>query len=945
MALQIRRGTNQERLGITLVEGEIVYITDSQLVTIEVTSIDISTDVLTTTLNHGLSVNDQILFMSDNANGLTEGQVYFVKTIPSQTDFTLSTSLGGATLNITGVTGAVSLSFAVGPTDGLGVPYGYSISPLWVGDDVTVGGNPAGVSILADLADVEIGVYGNVGQHGEALENNDVLQYNDATNHWENRTDMTLNGDIAVNGGDVTTTSTTGNLFNANATTVNIGNGATVEVNLGAPAAGRVQVKSEFLDVNGGVIRTTQANANIFNENATTVNIGNGATTEVNLGSLASGRVQVKSPLLETVGDIQVNGGDITTPAAIGNLFNTTTPIVNIGNGATTEVNLGAPAAGRVQIKSEFLDVNGGVIRTSNSFGNIFNENATVVNLGNGATTEVNVGSPAGGSRVQIKPETIVGSSTTQAVFNTVATTVNAFGAATAVNMGDAAGIVTVAGDLAVNGGDLTTTSANANLFNTNATDINIGNSSLITRLGAPGVTNTVLIKPGILVGEGTTQAVFNTVATTVNAFGAATAVNIGDAAGTVTVAGDLAVNGGDITTTNNTGNLFNNDGVTVVNVGNGATTEVNLGAPGAGRVQIKSPELDVNGNATITGNLTVNGTTTNIDTVNLVIEDNIITINKNQTGTPSTSLRSGFEVERGDSANTIWQWNELNKWWEAEGGAGSTEQNIWAAGAIIAGGTLATNGNDIFFNNADSGSGATSSIVVRRGSNADVAFRWNETSDRWESTTDGSTYIALPNQALDTGNNPVFAGVTGGNVRVGISSDNEIDTITGALTLTSATAETNVTGTLTSSGTITATNGTVVAGKVRLSSDGVSIQHSNLSSIGTVIRGMNVITTTSTTPTDMNLGIISQEYASIDFTLQARKGNEWQVVKGMLLIDSLNSNTFLNIYSDLRTGASDLFSVSANIDVTNDVELLVTSSSADSTKYSGHWIGQYTPN
>jgi hypothetical protein len=932
-------------LGITLVEGEIVKITDSQLVTIEVTSIDISTDVLTTTLNHGLSVNDQILFMSDNANGLTEGQVYFVKTIPSQTDFTLSTSLGGATLNITGVTGAVSLSFAVGPTDGLGVPYGYSISPLWVGDDVTVGGNPAGVSILADLADVEIGVYGNVGQHGEALENNDVLQYNDATNHWENRTDMTLNGDIAVNGGDVTTTSTTGNLFNANATTVNIGNGATVEVNLGAPAAGRVQVKSEFLDVNGGVIRTTQANANIFNENATTVNIGNGATTEVNLGSLASGRVQVKSPLLETVGDIQVNGGDITTPAAIGNLFNTTTPIVNIGNGATTEVNLGAPAAGRVQIKSEFLDVNGGVIRTSNSFGNIFNENATVVNLGNGATTEVNVGSPAGGSRVQIKPETIVGSSTTQAVFNTVATTVNAFGAATAVNMGDAAGIVTVAGDLAVNGGDLTTTSANANLFNTNATDINIGNSSLITRLGAPGVTNTVLIKPGILVGEGTTQAVFNTVATTVNAFGAATAVNIGDAAGTVTVAGDLAVNGGDITTTNNTGNLFNNDGVTVVNVGNGATTEVNLGAPGAGRVQIKSPELDVNGNATITGNLTVNGTTTNIDTVNLVIEDNIITINKNQTGTPSTSLRSGFEVERGDSANTIWQWNELNKWWEAEGGAGSTEQNIWAAGAIIAGGTLATNGNDIFFNNADSGSGATSSIVVRRGSNADVAFRWNETSDRWESTTDGSTYIALPNQALDTGNNPVFAGVTGGNVRVGISSDNEIDTITGALTLTSATAETNVTGTLTSSGTITATNGTVVAGKVRLSSDGVSIQHSNLSSIGTVIRGMNVITTTSTTPTDMNLGIISQEYASIDFTLQARKGNEWQVVKGMLLIDSLNSNTFLNIYSDLRTGASDLFSVSANIDVTNDVELLVTSSSADSTKYSGHWIGQTTPN
>ena len=769
---------------------------------------------------------------------------------------------------------------------------------------------------------MEIGVYGNVGQHGEALENNDVLQYNDATNQWENRTNMTLNGDIAVNGGDVTTTSATGNLFNANATVVNIGNGATTEVNLGAPGVGRVQIKSEFLDVNGGVIRTSNSFANIFNENATLINLGNGATTEVNLGNVSSGRVQVKSPLLETLGDIQVNGGDITTTSTTGNLFNTNATTVNIGNGATVEVNLGLIGSGRVQVKN----------------------------------------------------------------------------------------------DLTVTGGDIDRDAAGqGNLFNTNATDINIGNSSLITRIGAPGVTNTVLIKPGILVGEGTTQAVFNTVATTVNAFGAATAVNIGDATGTVTVAGDLAVNGGDITTTNNTGNLFNNDGVTVVNVGNGAITEVNLGNGSSGRVQIKSPQLDVNGNITIAGNLTVNGTTTNIDTVNLVIEDNIITINKNQTGTPATSLRSGFEVERGDSPNTLWQWNENNKWWEAEGGTGSTEQNIWAGGNIIAGSLLATNGNDIIFNNADSGSGATTTVTVKRGSNADVAFRWNETSDRWESTTDGSTYIALPNQALDTGNNPVFAGVTGGNVRVGISSDNEIDTSsgnltidsaggtttvddnlviagtltqgaggtatfngdlihngatatfnnglgannvriatsedntittsTGALTLTSATAATNVTGTLTSSGTITATNGTVVAGKVSLVNDGVSIQHSNLSSVGTVIRGMNVITTTSTTPTDMNLGIISQSYASIDFTLQARKGNEWQVVKGMLLIDSLNSNTFLNIYSDLRTGASDLFSVSANITVSNDVELLVTSSSADSTKYSGHWIGQTTPN
>ena len=198
MALQIRRGTNQERLGITLVEGEVVYVTDFELTTIEVTSVNASTNVLTTTLNHGLSVNDQVRFMGNTSNGLTEGAVYFVKTIPSQVEFTLSTTQGGTTLDITGT--ATSLLFATGPTDSLGTPYGYSISPLYVGDGITAGGNPAGSSVLDDLYDVSIGVYGNVGQYGIALGNNHVLQYNDITNQWENRADLTLNGNAYLNG-------------------------------------------------------------------------------------------------------------------------------------------------------------------------------------------------------------------------------------------------------------------------------------------------------------------------------------------------------------------------------------------------------------------------------------------------------------------------------------------------------------------------------------------------------------------------------------------------------------------------------------------------------------------------------------------------------------------------------------------------------------------------
>lgn len=62
--------------------------------------------------------------------------------------------------------------------------------------------------------------------------------------------------------------------------------------------------------------------------------------------------------------------------------------------------------------------------------------------------------------------------------------------------------------------------------------------------------------------------------------------------------------------------------------------------------------DLLVGGTTTITGDLIVNGTTTTLNTNEVTIEDNIIQINSNQTGTPAPSLVSGLEVNRGDEAN-----------------------------------------------------------------------------------------------------------------------------------------------------------------------------------------------------------------------------------------------------------------------------------------------------
>jgi len=72
-----------------------------------------------------------------------------------------------------------------------------------------------------------------------------------------------------------------------------------------------------------------------------------------------------------------------------------------------------------------------------------------------------------------------------------------------------------------------------------------------------------------------------------------------------------------------------------------------------------------VSGDLTVSGNLTINGTTTTIDTANLEIEDNVVVLNKNQAGTPPTTLRSGIEVERGTSPNVKLEFNELTDKWE----------------------------------------------------------------------------------------------------------------------------------------------------------------------------------------------------------------------------------------------------------------------------------------
>jgi len=314
---------------------------------------------------------------------------------------------------------------------------------------------------------------------------------------------------------------------------------------------------------------------------------------------------------------------------------------------------------------------------------------------------------------------------------------------------------------------------------------------------------------------------------------------------------------------------------------------------------------LEVQGQITGTANLDLNGTS--------------ILLNSGY----ATGRTSGITVERGSTgADATFKWDETFDSWVAS--------DTLAANYIVGYTNLATNGYNIIFNNADTTPTDTdhANLLVKRGSGPDVAIRWNESLDRWQFTNDGSTYISL-SAGLEPGDSPTIAGLTAGNVTVGVVTDNTISTTTGDLTISSATGTTNVTGTLAAS-TLTAGATTVTGLTVN------SVQPAIQMGTGLYsISAFQPLTTTSTSTVDLQ-GVGITAFRSVEFTLQATRGTEFQIVKGVAIHDG--TNTWINTYSDIKTGANDLFGISATI-ASGSMKLQVTSTSATSTVYKGSFV------
>lgn len=175
------------------------------------------------------------------------------------------------------------------------------------------------------------------------------------------------------------------------------------------------------------------------------------------------------------------------------------------------------------------------------------------------------------------------------------------------------------------------------------------------------------------------------------------------------------------------------NSGVTSVA---GTDNEITVSA-GTGSVTIGLPDdVTIGNNLTVTGNLTVNGTTTTINTDTLAVEDNIVLLNKNVTGTPTTD--SGIEVERGDYTNAKIFWKEsANAWYLATPGDdtnAATEAVISTGGSVNLFNTISDGSNTASPDSSNdtltfSGSGAVTVVVngttdtVTIGTNATAAM------------------------------------------------------------------------------------------------------------------------------------------------------------------------------------------------------------------------------
>lgn len=211
----------------------------------------------------------------------------------------------------------------------------------------------------------------------------------------------------------------------------------------------------------------------------------------------------------------------------------------------------------------------------------------------------------------------------------------------------DASGNATVPGDLAVNGGDITTSSTGtATVFNTNATTLNVGQAATTVSIGATTGTATIRNATTAITGDATVG-------------GSATVGTTLGVTGNTTLTGDLAVNGGDITTSAATATVFDSNATSVdiagaattLNIADTPTTNqtINIGTGITANGQTKTINIGTGGDAGSTTNINLgdaDGGSVNIAR-DLAVDTNVLKVDatSNRVGINVTSPTQALDV------------------------------------------------------------------------------------------------------------------------------------------------------------------------------------------------------------------------------------------------------------------------------------------------------------
>jgi hypothetical protein len=530
---------------------------------------------------------------------------------------------------------------------------------------------------------------------------------------------VTFQQDIAVNGGDLTSTASTFNLLNQS-TTVNAFNAA-ANITIGATS---------------GTLTVRNTQTRFTSTDSIKIPVG---TTAQRDNTPEAGQIRYNSQLqlfegygpgnawgsLGGVRDVDGNTYIIpeTSPGANENI------LYFYNNGVLTAT-----------LEQTSFNVSNGVIVNINDVtGSDSTLNgALVVDGGVGIAQNVNIGGTltvTGNSA--LNGANLTTTQTTFNLLNTTATTINAFGAATNLVLSAGTGTTNIRnnldvdGDIHLDGGDLTASTSTFNLLNTTVNNLNFANAADTIVIGGTNGSLTLRNSSNIMLGnlevrggnittDQTTFNVINTIATTVNAFGAANSLTLGSTTGTATirnantvVTGDLAVNGGDITTTATTFNLVASNATTVNAFGAATTlnlglsaTDFNIGAT-SGTTNVRN-NLDVDGNINIDGGSitvstgTFNIATTTASTINLGTSALTVEIGA-ASGTTNINnnliVDLDLDVRGGDITTNQTTFNLLN--------ATATTVNAFGAASTLnigaTTGTLTVNNQQTVFNSTDS--------------------------------------------------------------------------------------------------------------------------------------------------------------------------------------------------------------------------------------------------